>query len=356
MAANFFVNPDIDSNIRELVARSTLNRSSDVRRLDILSPVFRAILESSLAWDLCCQYTINKYGPHVRIALNDVVANGNPASVDLCLAFMYLFLIEADLSSPVPFSDEFLSIRENIAVQFTDRTDRPGILVKQGMHQLPIQIVKNIINSSELGSLKDIGVVAQDAQEKIKEWREELTSKETTVVQLNAVLDRQKDAYNFVLLNQGFAGLETVTKSELRKLRKYLFGFGSLMFAPALIDLYLITKGLIDLDTIKTAKLIAGSVISATSTLILLYFFRIVLREIDSKEAQLVQVRLRMTLCQFIQNYADYAAQLKEKNIEALSKFESLIFSGIVGTQDKLPSTFDGIEQLGALIKNVRSK
>jgi hypothetical protein len=135
-----------------------------------------------------------------------------------------------------------------------------------------------------------------------------------------------------------------------------MYLFGGLLLIPALTDLGLIAMGYINLSHTQTPSLIAGGIISLTCTLILLYFFRILLRDVDSKDAQLMQIRLRMTLCQFVQSYATYATGIKEKNADLLSKFESLIFSGIVGTQDKLPSTFDGLEQIAALLKTATGK
>lgn len=44
---------------------------------------------------------------------------------------------------------------------------------------------------------------------------------------------------------------------------------------------------------------------------------------------------------------------MKDKGV--LEKFENLIFSGLVADPDKLPSTFDGMSQVGALIKSIKS-
>ncbi|MFC6168109.1 hypothetical protein [Acinetobacter terrestris] len=62
-----------------------------------------------------------------------------------------------------------------------------------------------------------------------------------------------------------------------------------------------------------------------------------------------------MTLCQFIQSYAEKSKELKEHNKEGFEKFESLIFSSIVSSDDRIPSTFDGMEQLSSLLKNFKS-
>ena len=95
---------------------------------------------------------------------------------------------------------------------------------------------------------------------------------------------------------------------------------------------------------------------SLSLTVLLVYFFRISVRSTDSCKAQLLQVELRKTLCRFIQNYATYSKDIKEKNPDSLSKFESLIFSGIVSNEEKLPSTFDGIDQVANFVKAMRAK
>lgn len=67
-----------------------------------------------------------------------------------------------------------------------------------------------------------------------------------------------------------------------------------------------------------------------------------------------MQLELRKALCQFIQSYVDYSTVIKKQDSAALEKFESLIFSGVVSDPEKVPSTFDGLDQIGALLKNVR--
>ena len=85
-----------------------------------------------------------------------------------------------------------------------------------------------------------------------------------------------------------------------------------------------------------------------------IYFFRVVLNHYNSIQTQIMQIELRQSLCQFIQSYAKYAKEIKEKDGASLEKFENLIFSSILSTPDKVPSTFDGIEQLSNLIKNIK--
>lgn len=89
-------------------------------------------------------------------------------------------------------------------------------------------------------------------------------------------------------------------------------------------------------------------------TLILVYYFRVALQNYQSIKAQILQIEFRMTLCGFIQSYAEYSSNIKDKNPSSLSKFEDVIFSNIMPTENKIPSTFDGIDQVSALITSIK--
>ena len=69
-----------------------------------------------------------------------------------------------------------------------------------------------------------------------------------------------------------------------------------------------------------------------------------------------MQIELRKSLCQFIQDYSKYSKEISRENAGLLSKFEEVIFSNIMTSEDKIPSTFDGLEQLATLIKAVKNK
>jgi hypothetical protein len=89
-------------------------------------------------------------------------------------------------------------------------------------------------------------------------------------------------------------------------------------------------------------------------TFILIYYFRVALQNHNSIKAQLSQIELRKTLCQFIQSYSDYSTKIKKEDPESLSKFESIIFSSIITNGDNIPSTFDGLEQVVKLISDLK--
>lgn len=102
---------------------------------------------------------------------------------------------------------------------------------------------------------------------------------------------------------------------------------------------------------------IAVTVTTIFFLFILLYFFRISLVNIKSIKSQILQIDLRLTLCQFIHNYETDTAKLRSKDMkESFDKFESVIFAPIVATEDQMPSTFDGLEQITNLLGSITNK
>ncbi len=68
-----------------------------------------------------------------------------------------------------------------------------------------------------------------------------------------------------------------------------------------------------------------------------------------------MQINLRKTLCRFIQNYTDYVQDVTDKESSSLAKFENIVFSGIVSDDGSLPSTYDGLDQIGKFIKSMKT-
>lgn len=67
-----------------------------------------------------------------------------------------------------------------------------------------------------------------------------------------------------------------------------------------------------------------------TLMLFLFYFTRVGLQHVRSVQSQMMQLELRMALCQFIHNYADDSEKLHKKNSAGFEKFENIIFSPLV--------------------------
>ena len=182
-------------------------------------------------------------------------------------------------------------------------------------------------------------------------WNSEFSDKEQRVNTLKDKLDEYETAFNFVGLYQGFSKLSKNKLEELKGLKWQYYILGAILLALPIVELIYVFLKIDDLDLSKVIFLVIPTL---TLLLILFWFFRIILSEIKSIKSQIMQLELRMTLCQFIQSYADSSKELKEKNPDGFDKFENLIFSSIVSSDDKIPSTFDGMEHLSSLISGLK--
>ena len=209
---------------------------------------------------------------------------------------------------------------------------------------------KNEIAQSTLGKIDSY---TNTVTEKINKFNDELNEKEQTVNSLKETLDKQKTAFNFVGLYDGFKQLLSTKIKESRVLLGLLVAMGCMMIIPLLCTIF---------DWLPESTLKAEEPVSHLFKLIpfislevlLIYFFRVILQNYKSVKGQILQIELRQTLCQFIQNYADYSKEIRTNDSHPLEKFENLIFSGIICDAENLPSTFDGMDQIGKLFSSLK--
>ena len=346
-----FIKPNVVSQLVE-VARILMSDPQNIK-LFRLGQIFHIISSSPAEFDQYCQVNIERIGGDFVDYLHRIKDVNNP-NIDLLIALTYRILVEYDtsISSELPMEiRSFLRETMNSLMQYSKEAQEQIVYARQ---EMPIAILKRILNSAEIGNLRDVGSIASITEKKIEKWQKDLVQSEATAIRLGEVLEKNTQAFNFVGLHEGFSDLSIHIVREMRLAQCGIAFFGFLVLVPSGIDLWMALVKELDFSKINLYTLVAVSVGTITMTFLFLYFFRIALRKADSCAAQLMQVRLRMSLCRFIQNYADYSTEIKSKNADALSKFEALIFSSIVGTEDKLPSTFDGMDQLSALAKSIR--
>ncbi|MEE3779380.1 hypothetical protein V2H28_09820, partial [Pasteurella multocida] len=202
---------------------------------------------------------------------------------------------------------------------------------------------KKILENKEI-----IETFISEKEESIKNF---LSKKEQSVKRLEEVLNKQKTAFNFVGLSNGFENL-LMKKINARKWTfGFLIGISIALLATPLVYICLLLN---NLEIIKNPELWKALLPFIGLEIIILYFFRVTLNHYNSIQTQIMQLELRKSLCQFIQNYADYAKEIKEKDSASLEKCENLIFSSILSSPDKVPSTFDGLDQLANIVKEMR--
>lgn len=224
--------------------------------------------------------------------------------------------------------------------------------ITYAIKEMPLNIMRKLLSNDTAKSYREYIKRANDLEDAANHWdnilKENLSKSQT----LNDSLVMQLNKFNFVGLYKGFDELGENKKNELFWAKMLMFTLGLLIPVPLIVEATLLANS----DIMTSAWSNAMRMLPILSlTLILIYFFRVSLMNFNSVRAQLIQIDLRKSLCQFIQNYASYAKEIREHNTDLLVKFEEVIFSNIMPSEDKIPSTFDGLEQLtnfiGALKK-----
>lgn len=179
-----------------------------------------------------------------------------------------------------------------------------------------------IIDSLEFGILGKIKVV-ESLDDKVNEINDDLT---------------------FIGLENAYKKFRDQKRIEKRNARNMLKISTPMIFAPVLTNLVFWLSGI--------ESNIFGYMMTATATLIFLYFFKITLQNYQCIKNELTQINLRRNLCMFIQGYTEFAE--RNKDHQSLSKFESLMFSNVIPDTKQIPSTLDGVEQLAKLFESFK--
>jgi hypothetical protein len=321
-----------------------------------LSFVIGIVLNNTDQFDNGCQQNISWLGNSLTNQLANLGDPKEPIRLGHFLSTFYRFVVELDLSMKNELSMELRSFQQFVKENTQKLDSREQDQVLYARQEMPIAILKAMLNHDEIGNLKNVSKFSAEIDQKFIGWETALANHETTVNAFQTSLDTQETAFNFVGLHEGFNDLAKTKRKELIWLRGFMTFFGCLLVLPILVELFFVYQNRDQIGAMQPIFLSMTAVFSLSLTVILVYFFRISVRSTDSCKAQLLQVELRKTLCRFIQNYATYSKDIKEKNPESLSKFESLIFSGIVSNEERLPSTFDGVDQFANFVKTMRAK
>jgi hypothetical protein len=350
----FFGGDKFPQAVTEFSARVEAVEGSEV--LQQLSAALVFMMQHPKAFDELCQVSISTFSP---IFIQRIVTLRAPYPLDqveLLSAIVYRFATEFDLSTAGDIPAEirqFMNSLEDRRLQLNQAAQNQLDYAQRG---LPIAILKRLLNADDFKSLRDIEGISKMMEEKVQGWNNALEVQEKNANRLGELFEKHANNFNFSGLHSGFSDMAANIKRELLWSQVGMAVFGALTLLPGLFDLYLAFVSDTDFAKWSQYNLIAAGLGTLTLTLLFLYFFRIALRKADSCRAQLLQISLRMSLCRFIQPYTDYSKEVREKSPDTFSKFEALIFSGIAGTNEKIPTTFDALEQMGAFAKSLRGK
>jgi len=232
--------------------------------------------------------------------------------------------------------------------------DLPTLIMQEEFHSEHAIALSSAIQSADISKVEEFIRTRDETVSKIDTWNSEFEAKKAAVEILKDKLDTYETGFNFVGLYQGFSALKKEKVDLVPSLEKRFTGLAAGIVIIPILELIWV---LFNYKSLNTNLGILGFIALPTISIIIIlfYFLRVSLIDLKSLKSQIMQLELRMTLCQFIQSYAEKSKELKEHNKEGFEKFESLIFSSIVSSDDKIPSTFDAREQLSSLLKNFKS-
>ena len=277
-----------------------------------------------------------------------------PNAVLALFAMAYRFLCELEFLQTGEPSFELRQV-VNFVHENIDRfpgTERQQLIYAS--YTMPARIAKRLIGDPSIIEFRRFSETVESSRKLREDWDSDFSKRQSLLSSLSENITKLSSDYNFVGLVHGFQQLRG------SKVRERHVAFGSLLsIAMAMIGVPIgqLCFVLVNLETIDLHRMTLMYSLPAVLTveIVLLYLFRVVLGQFRSVKAQLLQLDLRIALCQFVENYAEYVSKLRSKDSSALSKFEALIFSGLVTGEADIPSTFDGAEQIASLIRSVRS-
>ncbi|WP_169566790.1 hypothetical protein [Sneathiella limimaris] len=341
----------IASFLRELKKCEPLTNEIKAE-IKFVTSVLPFIQKNPELWDEKTVYNRQSIGEH----LVDQLANFSESmqsDVSDISSYLYRFLCELEffIGSNKKLSTELQFIKADIDKIHPSKGEDEHSQYLYARLKMPIELVSSMLNTEGIESFRDFNNKIEEAKTLTKSWEAILSEKERKVAELQAALKEYEVGFNFVGLFQGF---EELKKTIIIKQRWHFTGLvvvGILALVPLLSELYFL---IFSVENPDFSHLVYLPTIIAIEIL-LIYFFRVILHSYNSVKLQRLQIELRQTLCQFIQSYAEYSSEIKEKDGVVLEKFENLIFSGILTDSNKLPSTYDGLEQIGKLLDRFKS-
>lgn len=315
--------------------------------------ILDSMMTHPASWSESCAINIEWIGSQFISALMNLSPSADKDKLDNVYAMCFRFLFELHLSTKTNLNIDLDRARTFNIENLEKFSPNAQGQIDFAWRDMPVSIMKSLINSDQIQSLKDFSKTVDYAKLQKSAWEKELKEHEETVNRLKNNLEQYESGFNFVGLHQGFEEMSAVKNLEKDNLKFWLKFFGILITLPFAIEAIVIWTNLQDIEKLRTAMII--SIVPTLSLAgILIFYFRVLLHNYNSTKSQLLQIELRKTLCRFIQSYVVYAEKMNEKNQGSLGKFEGIIFSGLVSSDDKIPSTFDGLEQIGNILKSMK--
>lgn len=321
-----------------------------------LLQIIELMVANSAKFDEHCTANIEWIGGHFMHEAREFPSlpdNQRLSAIRSSFISAFRFVCELEFTLPAEPSAE-LRQAGNFVDQNHDlftESERQQIMFTR--YRMPVQVAKKLLNNPAIAEFRKFSQKIEEATKLKTDWDAELDQRR---LHLESIKEGLKDAtasYNFVVLVYGFRRLAAAKIVERNVAFWSLIAFGLVMITPPAFQIAYVLAHIDTLESNKGLLLYTLPTILAIEV-ILIYFFRVVLAQFRSVKAQILQLDLRIALCQFVQSYAEYSVKVKKDDPNALAKFEAVVFSSLVPENEGIPSTFDGAEQLANLIKGIR--
>ncbi|MER3383217.1 hypothetical protein [Pectobacterium aroidearum] len=351
--AEFFASNNVKNEINNTLAylkekNSGISSDFEKLRYEHLKTLLNDMMNNPTVWDEYASYNLKIRSDSLFGLLKDKPSDDDDLNYFFSIAFC--FLMERLFKQASVFNQ--LTDVKLFVVKNLDRfTYSSRDVINYSLNIMLFELLRNEYHGEDIQSFKKAAESERLIKERIEKWDGKLGTQIGKVKALQTKLDEQETAYNFVGLYHGYDTLSKDKKAELNRSFIFTLSLAFLVLLPFSVSVFLVCKEIIKFDSIISSLNLLPVF---TLTFVFIYYFRISLVNYISIKAQVNQIELRKTLCSFIQKYSEYAKEMKANDGTSLEKFESIIFSNIMPSEDKIPSTFDGIEQIAKLIESIK--
>ena len=284
----------------------------------------------------------------------------------------YRFLIEYHVSQVEEPKSALKLVLQDGALNLSGFSDGHKRQILWAQTQVPMEAMRSVLHDDRINELRNARRTYDGISTVTKDAADALRAQEEKVQTLRNELNKLEEGFNFVGLVDGFRSLLKVRRKSRVLVVLALLFIAAVAVAPILYELTYIRDVIAAWFEARDACLKRGVALDCGTgpvalwplaflapgliaiEILIIYFFRIFLSQLRSLDAQILQLELRASLCQFIQSYAQYASTLKAQSGTTLDRFEALIFSGIQSVEDKIPTTFDGMDQIASLVEKLK--
>ena len=313
--------------------------------------IARSMIGSASQWDRGCRFNIAHIGVSFAECLESFNKDPDVGKFKLIVVMMFRFVVEQTIAllpeqEKIYISDAYDFIKGNRS-WFSGFDNQ----IEYALQEMPLSIFKHYFYVDQPPILVDLKTNILIGDRKHVEWQACLTEAEQRVKKLSDALIGMRGEANFGVLTNAFADLKDRKVKEKDNSFKLLRAIACGLVVLLLIEIICVW---IWFDESKMIKHILIAGLSVTVFGLLTYYFRIVLHNFKSIQSQILQIDLRTALCQFVENYSEFAKGVKGEKNEILARFESVVFANIVPDGSQIPALHDGVAEVTSFVKTAQ--